>query len=106
VSDDNHEKRRREEFANLLQEHNARVAMLEPQVAAHSLMAPDFIQRAEQQNARRAVALMELCRRYSTEVQSLNDRHAREMDEERGAPVHVAVEARPTAPPPPAKAKE
>lgn len=73
------------EMAGLLAEHKARMALLEPFVEAHGLMPGDVIQSAEQQNARRAVAMRQLCLRYSQEVQLLVSRHTREQDEQRGA---------------------
>lgn len=85
-------RRRHREMADLLQDHKARVALLEPFVKAHSLMPRDVIQRAEQQNARRASALVQLCQRYSKEVQLTVDRHAREQAEERRAEVHTNID--------------
>lgn len=92
-----HTKRRQGELSALLQDHNGRVAQLEPFVAAHSLMPRDLIMRAEQQNARRATALNEACRRYSREVQLLVDRHTREQDEERGVGLRQSLHGDPSA---------
>lgn len=100
-------KRRAGEIANLLEEHNSRVAMLEPFVEAHSLMPRDVIVRAEQQNLRRAQELRELCKRYSLEVHRLVDRHTREQDEERGVTQRQSAdhERSPPAAPAPAPKK-
>lgn len=98
-------KRRRAELDNLLDEHHARVSMLEPLVEAHSLMPRDVIQRAEQQNLRRAIGLRESCARYAKEVQLAVDRHIREQDEERGAAVHQEVSP-PAEPAPDAEQSE
>lgn len=93
------------EMAGLLADHKARMALLEPFVEAHGLMPKDVIQAAEQQNTRRAVAMRELCLRYSQEVQLLVSRHTREQDEQRGAGLrqsHNPPQPEPKAEPEPA----
>lgn len=79
--------RRQREMYELQQDHQARVALLPKLIEATNLSPPDHVVRATASNAERARQLINLCRRYSMEVQTLHDRHTREQDEERGCRV-------------------
>lgn len=88
-----HEKRARH-MASLLDDHRAAVAMLPPQVHAHSLMAAATIHAATQSNLARAIGLNAACKRYAAACVAAVERHASEEALERGAlaGLHVLVE--------------
>jgi hypothetical protein len=80
--------RRATEMASLLEEHKARVALLPPQVYAHSLMPTAEVQRATQNNLVRAQGLAAACKAYAVAVEAMLTRHIAEEAEERGGGVH------------------
>jgi hypothetical protein len=76
------------EMAALLEEHKARVALLPPQVKAHSLMPAPMIYQATQSNLVRAQGLAASCKAYAVAVEAMLTRHVAEEAEERGGGVH------------------
>jgi hypothetical protein len=84
-------KRRAVEMTALLQEHQARVALLPPHVYAHSLMPAAEIYRATQNNLVRAQELTAACKAYAKAVEATLTRHVAEEAEERGGGVREEI---------------